>query len=387
MYHCYLVQTMEKEVHNPFFLKGYVGSEYFCDREKESDLLIKNAQNGLNSTLISIRRMGKTGLLNHTLHLLEQKKMGLGIYVDMYDTENLQDFTNRIANAVLHAVPEKHPFWKKTFRFMKQLRPVISIDELTSLPQVSLDYTNPKQFESSLFALFNFLDKQEQLVLIAIDEFQQIMQYPEKNMEAVLRTQIQQLKNVQFIFSGSSPHILAEMFHSTKRPFFSSSQTLELKNIKAPDYTAFIKHHFTTNKKQISDEVIEFILEFSKLHTYYTQLLCNRIYLNASKNVTLEDAQLAAFELLQLSESVYFQYRNMLTANQWRLLKAIAKEGKMYQPNAARIIYKYNLGSASSVQRSLASLLEKEMIYIENKGEDIYYSVYDCFLSRWLERL
>ena len=377
---------MDKSAVNPFILKGYVGGEYFCDRDKESKLLINNAKNGLNSTLISIRRMGKTGLLHHTLHQLKANKAAIGIYTDMYDTENLQDFTNRIANAVLGAFPEKHPFWKKAYQFIKQLRPVISVDELTGSPQLTLDYTSPKQFESSLLAILRFLDEQEQMVLIAIDEFQQIVNYPEKNMEAVLRTQIQQLKNVHFIFSGSSPHLLSEMFNSAKRPFFSSAQTIQLQKIGREDYAGFIRYHFEKNKKNIDPEAIDFILQFSKSHTFYTQLLCNRTFQNAGRKVDLGLVQHAAHELLELNESVYFQYRRMLTANQWKLLKAIAKEDKMTQPGAAKNLQKYKLGTSSSVQRALESLLEKEMIYVESDDEGNSYSVYDCFLSRWMER-
>ena len=81
-----------KNIENPFFLKDYVSPEYFCNREIETESIIKNAQNGLNNTLISIRRMGKTGLLHHVLHQFKENNLGIGIYADMYDTENLHGF-------------------------------------------------------------------------------------------------------------------------------------------------------------------------------------------------------------------------------------------------------------------------------------------------------
>jgi len=43
------------------------------------------------------------------------------------------------------------------------------------------------------------------------------------------------------------------------------------------------------------------------------------------------------------------------------LLKAIAKDDKVSQPTGINFISKYNLGNASSVRRSLLSLIEKEM--------------------------
>lgn len=382
----YIYGMKTKIISNPFLLNGYQSPELFCDRKAESGQLINNAVNGINTTLLSIRRMGKTGLLHHSLHLLQKRKKGIGIYVDIFDTENLRDFINRLASAILQSVPEKNTFWKKAMVFMKQLRPVISYDELTGQPQVTLDYSQAKQYEYTLQGILSFLEKQNKLIVIAIDEFQQITQYPEKNMEAMLRTHIQKLKNIRFIFSGSSPHLLAEMFYHSKRPFFASTQSVELKEISKKEYQAFITLQFTKNKRKINDQALEFILSFTKQHTYYTQALCNKLFANGEKNIQLEHVQWAAHQLLTQNETVYFQYRTMLTSNQWAMLKAIAKEGTMYHPNAKNIAQKYQLGPSSVIQRSMEALLSKEMIYSKETENGKYYCVYDCFLARWLEQ-
>ena len=46
---------------NPFIYEGYEGPEYFCDRAGETEELITNLQNGRNTTLLSPRKIGKTG--------------------------------------------------------------------------------------------------------------------------------------------------------------------------------------------------------------------------------------------------------------------------------------------------------------------------------------
>jgi len=376
---------MDKNIDfNPFIVSGYGDADLFCDREDETAHLISNAVNGINTTLLSIRRMGKTGLLKHTIHLLEKRKKGIGIYVDIFDTENLRDFVNRLASSMMQTVQPKKAFWKNAAEFIKQLRPVLSYDELTGQPTVTLDYSQPKQFEYTLKGILSFLDRQNKLIVIAIDEFQQVTHYPEKNIEAILRTQIQQLKNVRFIFSGSSPHLLAEMFHHAKRPFFASTQSIELHEIDEAKYKEFIHKQFEINSRKINDESLDFIVAFTKLHTFYTQSLCNKLFSTSEKKIELHHAQMAAHMLLIQNEVVYFQYRTMLTPNQWSLLKAIAREDKMYQPNSKMISQKYRLGPSSVIQRSLESLLTKEMIYTHESEKGKYYSVYDCFLSRWL---
>ena len=58
-------------VRNPFIVSGYVADDYFCDREVETVELIKAITNGRNMVIVSPRRMGKTGLIEHCFHQKE----------------------------------------------------------------------------------------------------------------------------------------------------------------------------------------------------------------------------------------------------------------------------------------------------------------------------
>ena len=86
---------------NPFVLVGYEGPEYFCDRVAETKALIRAIVNGSNVTLLAPRRYGKTGLISNVFHTLAQKGEYETIYLDLFGTQNLADFTNALANAVL----------------------------------------------------------------------------------------------------------------------------------------------------------------------------------------------------------------------------------------------------------------------------------------------
>jgi AAA+ ATPase superfamily predicted ATPase len=55
---------MKGKIINPFITGGYVGPDYFCDRQEESERLLKAIASRRNVALISLRRIGKTGLLN-----------------------------------------------------------------------------------------------------------------------------------------------------------------------------------------------------------------------------------------------------------------------------------------------------------------------------------
>jgi len=370
---------------NPFVISGYIGPDFFCDREEETGVLIRNAENGINSTLVSIRRMGKSGLIWHTMEKLSGKGIFTCIYADIYATQTLREFTNKIGTSILQAVPEKKTIGKKFSDLLKGLRPVISYDTLTGQPQVSFTFSSQQQNEQSLEALLRFLDSLGKPVLLAIDEFQQITNYPEKNTEALLRSQLQFMKNIRLIFSGSSHHLLTEMFSNGNRPFFASTQFLFLKEIKRDLYKEFIREIFGRYNIKVDEESLDFLSDFSRLHTFYTQSICNRLFSTGLRSIKINDVRETCSKLISENEQLFFQYRNLLTSVQWNLLKAIAKEGKVFKPNAGAFIEKYRIGIPASIQRALESLLNKEMIYRGNDQEGSFYSVYDLFLSRWME--
>ena len=360
---------MKKDI-NPFPLSGYYGPGYFCDRETETKRLTDNAKNGINSTLLSVRRMGKTGLLQHVFHTLKNNRKVQCIYLDVYATQNLKDFTNALAAAILKAFPEKKSTGKKFMDVLKGLRPVISFDALSGQPEVSINFSQPKQYEQSLIGLFSFLDRQPVSTIIAIDEFQQVATYPEENTEALLRTIIQQLKNVHFIFSGSNKHMLSEIFSNSKRPFFASTQTIHLDPIPEEKYLSFITAILKSHKRKITPEALLFIARWTRLHTYYTQVICNRLFATGEKEITLPLVQQECNHILNEQESVFFQYRNLLTVMQWNLLKAIAREDKVYQPSARNFIHTHAVGTPANVQRALEALTTKEMIYRDHDKND-----------------
>jgi len=371
---------------NPFILRHYSGPEFFCNREFETDSLLKNIENKVNTICFAQRRLGKTALLHHVFNKLSKDSNADCIYIDIYATQRLQEFTNQLANSIFKIYPEKRGVGKRFWELIKLLRPVVTIDELSGTPELSLDINQPKQIERSIPQLLSFLDQQKKKVVIAIDEFQQILTYPENNVEALLRTAIQPLENVSFIFCGSNQAMMFEIFNSVKRPFYASASSLHLQKIEAGDYFKFIEQHFRNNSRVIEPDAINDLLELTKIHTYYTQLLCHRVFSLKHKVINASIVHKELNHILVENEGIYFQYRNLLTNAQWRLLKAIAIEEEVEQPYSHQFLSKHRLGTSAMVKRSMESLINKEMIYRNISVDKPYFEVYDKFLMRWLQR-
>jgi uncharacterized protein len=373
----------KKLLDNPFPVTTYHGAEYFCNREEETNRLVSNIKNGNSTTLISIRRVGKTGLIHHVLSQLPQNCKG--IYIDILETESLNQFLNLFTSSIINSIPEKSSIGKTFFNYIKSLRPVINYDSLTGSTQASFDL-KPAEVQSSIHSIFQFLEKQDSRIVIAIDEFQQILHYPEKNIDAWFRSRIQQMKNVVFIFSGSHQHMMNELFSSPKRPFYRSTQILKLEKLSLEDYAPFIISMFKKFNKSINKEIASEILQWTNCHTFYVQQLCNRVFSATQKTTTTELWKQQAHSLIKEQESVFFALRNMLTNPQWQLLKAIAHEETVFQPTSKTFLEKYRLGTSATVLRSLKTLQEYELIFVEYDENGLqYYSVYDIYFKHWVK--
>ena len=366
---------------NPFLISGYHSPDYFCDRKSEPAQLLSNIQNGQNVTLTSVRRIGKTGLIKHLFYNLPAGWKG--IYADILATENLQGFLSMLTTAILNAVPEKESLGKKIWTFVKSMRPVISFDPLTNLPQASFELRQADT-EMQISSIMQFLEKQDFNIVIAIDEFQQITRYPEKSTDAWLRSVIQHMPNVRFVFAGSQQHIINDMISLPSGPFFRITAVLAIDKIDKEEYRDFIADWFHRHGRSVSDKIIEEMLLWSCLHTYYVQLICNRVFATGQKKITDTLWKEEAYKLIKEQENIFFNYRSMLTNPQWQLMKAVAHEGVVTAPTSYDFLSRYKLGSPSTVLRSLKSLINNELLYSAFTTEGaVYYSIYDILFRRW----
>jgi hypothetical protein len=374
-----------KKKSNPFLLKGYLSKDLFCDRQKEVDQLFANVTNGIDTTLISARKMGKTGLIMRFFdHLKEQGDIKY-LYVDIFSSRNLSEFIKLLAEAILLTFPEPTPIGKQFMDFIKGFRPMIGYDSLTGQPQIQISYQSAQEKEYTLLGLLRFLENQGDKIVVAIDEFQQISDYPEKNIEALLRTYTQNLSNIHFIFCGSRKAMMIDLFSNVKRPFYASTQYLSLEKIDSEVYSKFILDHFAESGIGMTEDSLAMVLDWSLLHTFYTQSLCNMLYYMADDQVTIDTVKRACVELLKRNEPVFYQYRQLLTSAQWNFLIAIAKEGEVKQLTAQKFIAKYEIGTPANARRISRALVEKELLLEITNKKVTTYRVYDVFLSRWLE--
>lgn len=368
---------------NPFLITGYYSPEFFCDRTQETEAMINALHNGRNITLIAPRRMGKTGLIKNVFYKLhEQQPDIVTLYMDIYSTQNLGDFIRLLANTVLgklDSAPQKA--LSRVSQFLKSCRPVFTFDEPTGTPKVTIDIA-PSSEETTLKEIFDYLQSSDKRCYIAIDEFQQVAEYPEKGMEALLRSYIQFIPNINFVFAGSKQHVMQEMFLSAKRPFYQSTQTLSIDRIDKTEYYHFATELFKQQGRELDEPTFNYLYNEFNGHTWYIQVLLNHLY----GYIEPIDIQLVNYAIKEVVAESRYTYENLLaayTATSVKLLKAVAKAKCVKEINSGEFIAEYKLKAASSVNSALKKLVNNELIYKSTEG----YIVYDRFMAIWLIKL
>ena len=368
---------------NPFPTYSYNLPKYFCDRQKELEQLTGALANGRNVVLLSLRRMGKTGLIKHLFYKLKSDKNIQCFYFDIMDTKTPDDFVNMLANSLIGSSDNKSgKIFDKVLQFFSKLNPVISINPETGAPSIELKHNTIEQSKTTITSIFNYLEQQKKRVYIAIDEFQQITQYKETSFEAFLRSRIQHLQNINFIFSGSQQHILMSMFGNYSKPFYQSADFLKLDRINKEVYCNFIVKKFAETNKKVSKEIVLDLLDWTDIYTFYVQNTCNKLWYISDKQVSTNDLKQTKETIINEKEYFYSNLKNLFNSSQYKLLESIAINNGVKQPTAKDFIKKFNLGTPSTINSSLKALIEKEYVYKENNE----YKVYDIFLIKWIQK-
>lgn len=369
---------------NPFEIFTYQGPDYFCDRETELEELIDAFVNRRNIVIASPRKLGKTNLIHHVHHYLGKRKDVICIYIDVMDTSSDQEFVNAFITGVLNSLADNEGIIKKFSETFKRFSPEVSFDPLTNLPKFRVHISTPEEYKYSFDAVMKLLVSRKEKIQIAIDEFQQIEQYKEKSrIDATLRSYFPIAKNLHFIFSGSEAHLLNTLFRDYSRPLFSSTGWMNLGFIGYDLYHKFIEKNFSDSEIDIEDQDIYEILKWTDGHTFYTQYLCNMIYLYAKKgHHNLID--MCKARCLKEFESSFRMYRSSLPSVQFNTLKAIAQENGASEITSRDFLSKYGL-SASSSRRSVEALIDKQFVREELKEDKSHYLINDIFLKRWLQ--
>ena len=360
----------------------------FTDREKETRRLKQDFENGQNVILISPRRMGKTSLVRKVQRLVDKKSI-VTVFIDIYDCRNEYEFYNKFAAALMKQTAGKAEAVMKNIKeFLVRLSPTISFgpDPNNEL-SLSLGIT-PKNYspEEILQLPERIAEKMDKHIVVCIDEFQQIGEFPDSlKVQKKMRSIWQLQSNASYCLFGSKKHLLANLFQNKKMPFYQFGDILFLQPIPTEDWIPFIQQKFEEKGMSISDAIIEKICLTVQNQSSYVQQLAWNVMLNTTKKADEKVLEIAIEDLLNQNSLLFLQQIENLTAYQMNFLKAVAK-GVHTDFTSKEVLANYDLGSKSNVSRIKTVLTQKELIEKTPNGIVLTDPVFELwFTKEWCE--
>lgn len=359
-------------IKNPFVLGHKIERPYFCDREDEERSLVSAVINGRNVVMISPRRMGKTSLIQIAMNDSEEiRQEYLTVFLDILQTGTLSEFTYLLGRAVFNSL--RHTGVTRLRGFLaalKSLKGSFGFDPMSGTPTFNVQLGDIRNPEYTLEEIFTYVEQNDRPVVIAIDEFQQITKYPEKNVEAILRSHIQRMSNATFIFAGSERHILQEMFVSSKRPFYNSAELMHLGPIPEETYVEFAFHLFSERKRRIAKDSIRKVFRLFDGNTFYMQRTMNGAFASTPDGGDCDDETVvkSVHGMLASNEVIYREILSNVNAASRQALYALAADRMVESPLSGAFIKRHGLPSASAVQNALKTLTKTGLVSRSEQG-------------------
>ncbi len=370
---------------NPFIVSGKIPDAYFCDREQESKHLMKFLKSEENVVLMSQRRMGKSKLVEHCFDGGRMGKDYIFLSIDILHTTSFREFIQLLGAEVFSIIAKRNMRMMKLFTAtLRSLSGSFGYDPVQNTPTFDIrlgDITTP---DYTLKEIFQYLENADRRCIIVIDEFQQVAKYPEKNVEALLRSHLEKLSNANFVFSGSQRRLMEEMFFSEKRPFFMSARSILLKPIPFDVYKDFACGHFLSAGKRIDEDAVRLVYDTFMGVTLYLQRIMKDAY-----NLALQGERCGVEAVRKLIEDYVLECEPRLreqlafvSDTQKELLYAVSEEGQPVKSiTASPFIKRHRLKSPSAVQAAAKKLLEFDLL----TRQEGTYSIADPLMAIWLK--
>jgi AAA+ ATPase superfamily predicted ATPase len=373
---------------NPFVYGEQVGGENFCNREHEIKELTSEINSGQNIMIYSPRRFGKTSLIGEVLEKAKSKGI-LTVYIDLFPVISEKDFVS-ISLESISALLSRNSrnIFKKVRSFFKRLSPSLYVTVAEDgTPSVGINFSKTETLpavEDIFNGLYNFTKEKNKKTVVVFDEFQQIGELEDTRIEKVLRGIIQNQREISYVFMGSKKHLIYDMFNNPARPFFKSTAHFPIKKIHRDIFSGFVRNKFLGANREISLETSMYIVDKAEAHPYYTQMLAHTVWEITGDSEKIENHQVdaAVKKILGREAAAFTNLWDNLTLKQKRLLLALALKKENEKVFSIQFLDTHGLGSSSTVQRGIKSLMAKGIIDREEETIEIN----DIFLKTWLVR-
>jgi hypothetical protein len=373
---------------HPFRYGQIATGEHFTDRAAELATLVADAAAGQSVVIVSPRRYGKTSLALQARGRLEADHV-LVAYADLFRATSKPRLIDELGTALYRGLAgplqRARSAARDIFRALP-LQPKIGVGQ-DGNPSVEFSpLALPRDQDRALGQVLEVPEQvareRQRRVVVMLDEFQEVVAL-DPALPALLRSIVQAQQHVAYVFLGSRQHLMTRVFTDRNEPLYRSARPLPLGPIPPADFTPFIRSRFESTGVSIEEAAIARILAISGGHPHDTQELAHFAWdLARTARVVVTPARVdeALVRVVEAEDAHYTTLWESLTRAQRALVLALAREadGGVYGQGFRD---RHQLGSAATVQRALAALIERDVV----EGSSVHgYRVPDVFFRAWL---
>lgn len=369
---------------NKTFVYGKsVSGDNFTDRIKETQRLKMNFEAGMNSIIISQRRIGKTSLVKH---VMEQVSHDIKVvFLDIYKCRTEYDFYESFASTLISSCSSKTDQALQLAKEMiLSINPKISFGWEGKTISLSLGINKKSNTPEEILSLPERLAlKLGKNLVVCIDEFQQIGEFSESlEVQKRLRSVWQHQEHVSYCLFGSKRHLMLNLFQNRRMPFYQFGDMMFIERIPTDMWVPFICNRFECGGKHISEQFAEKICNAVENYSSYVQQMSWNIFTSTVDDVD-DDAFSQGFEMTMNQTTPLFVEQTLdLTAYQLNFLRAICS-GYHTNFDKKEITEQFPMGTRNNLQRIITALTERELIELRNDGT---YDTSDPLYKIWFKR-
>lgn len=368
----------------PFVYGELAEDENFIDRIEDRRQLKTFLTNGVNVTIISPRRWGKSSLVKATMKEIESECSDtVACFIDAFRLNSETEFYDAFASAVVNSVASSFDKGMEMVRsYLKNFSARLKVKGSFIEVEVDLKQNeSPRNVEELLNLPQKIAQEKGIHVIVCIDEFQKLAEFPEwTSMEGMLRSVWQHQQDVTYCLYGSKRHMLMDIFTNSNKPFYRFGQTLYLKKIESQYWIDYIVRTFQDTGKQISPENAAMICSFMENHSWYVQQLSFFVWAATDTVATDDVIQRQLQAVLDTNMPVFEAETDKLAASQISMLRAVACGEQRL--NSAEVVRKYNLGGPQTITRNKSVLVRIDILE-KQEGKLVFV---DPLYKLWFKR-
>lgn len=363
---------------SPFIYEEPVEPTELIDRTTELQTLVDRALDARNSRLEGPRRFGKTSLLRAALARAELGG-AVAIEVNFLGCVSASDVAQRIERAYssqLHG-----PLRRWFDGLVRTLHPTFSVAPagvgVRASPQVAapglLDRLSlPRRLQ----------ERTGRQCVIAFDEFQEVVRI-DASLPGVLRSELETHGNAAgYIFSGSHPGLMRDLFSDRRHAFFGQAAPIELGPLSADDLAQHITARFAAARRD-PGEGLGPLLDSAEGHPQRAMLLAHHLYdrTRAGSSASIEQWTAARASAEHEANGEIEVLWRACTALERKVLKVVAfRTVALTGREAAE---RFGLAKSGSTQAAVDRLVGDGHL-VADSSTRTGWRVVDPFLAAWL---